>query len=265
MEEEQIYTLYMHKNKVNNKKYIGITKQNPPSRRWANGKGYTKNPFFNAAIEKYGWEDGFEHIIIEDKLTQEEACIKEKEFISIFDTTNPEKGYNLSDGGIHLGPTSFEKMTEWANNNKRFGEDNVNSKKIRCIETGDVFGSIEEAVRWCDSTKVGECCRGHRKHAGVHPETGIKLSWEYADENELVTIYCHEKTINKKKKIAHYNDFKVLCIETNEIFDSETQACEAYKAAKGTIGRACNGKRKTALGKHWQWIKKGDIINDKRS
>ena len=46
------------------------------------------------------------------------------------------------------------------------------TKKVKCNETGDVFISIAEAIRWCGSQKVGECCSGNRAHAGKHPLTG---------------------------------------------------------------------------------------------
>lgn len=36
--EERNYKVYIHTNKLNNKKYIGITKQDP-ERRWKNGWG----------------------------------------------------------------------------------------------------------------------------------------------------------------------------------------------------------------------------------
>ncbi len=244
----------MHRNKRNGKVYIGITRQNPPEKRWAKGRGYHHNEYFRAAIEKDGWEEGFEHIILEDHLSQEEACKKEKELIKAYDATNPEKGYNLADGGVHLGPTSFEKLTEWHNTHKKFGKDNVSSKRVRCIETNDVFGSISEACRWCDSTKVGECCRGHRKHAGTHPKTGIQLSWEYVDDDTEVTIICNEHQDNEYRWKPTDKYKKVMCIETEEVFRTEAEACKKYGAARGTIGRACSGKRKSALGKHWKWV-----------
>ena len=67
----------MHKNKINGKIYIGKT--NNIKNRWRkDGKGYckkdSKSLFWNA-ICKYGW-DNFEHIIIEDGLTSEEAIKK---------------------------------------------------------------------------------------------------------------------------------------------------------------------------------------------
>lgn len=43
------YTIYMHKNKINGKIYIGQTCQKP-ERRWDNGKHYKDCPVFNNAI-----------------------------------------------------------------------------------------------------------------------------------------------------------------------------------------------------------------------
>ena len=87
----------MHKNKLNNKVYIGITGRNPEA-RWANGNGYKYNLHFYRSIQKYGW-DGFEHIILEDDLTREEAKEKEIYYIKKYNSTNQDNGYNISRGG----------------------------------------------------------------------------------------------------------------------------------------------------------------------
>lgn len=57
------FTVYMHVNKINDKKYIGITCQKPDT-RWLNGYGYLeqsengryKQDAFAKAILKYGWD-----------------------------------------------------------------------------------------------------------------------------------------------------------------------------------------------------------------
>ena len=66
------WTVYMHINKLNNKKYVGITSRNPNERWGKNGNRYKSSPHFYSAIQKYGW-DNFEHIILKDNLTSEEA------------------------------------------------------------------------------------------------------------------------------------------------------------------------------------------------
>lgn len=93
---ENMYTVYMHRNKINQKVYIGITGQKPET-RWNNGAGY-HNTYFANAIKKYGW-DNFEHIILFTGLTKEEAGAKERELIAIYNATDKERGYNIAIGG----------------------------------------------------------------------------------------------------------------------------------------------------------------------
>lgn len=66
------YKIYMHKNKINNKIYIGQTKQSLNS-RFKNGNGYQSCPLFFRAIKKYGWEN-FEHIILEENISSLEVA-----------------------------------------------------------------------------------------------------------------------------------------------------------------------------------------------
>ena len=94
-----MYKLYVHTNLLNNKKYVGITSKNNLNDRFMNGNGYKNNPRFWKDIQKYGWESGFKHEVLLEELSVEEACKKEIEYISLFNTTNPKFGYNRSAGG----------------------------------------------------------------------------------------------------------------------------------------------------------------------
>ena len=49
--------IYMHKNKINGKVYIGQTIQDDPNKRWKNGHNYKTCTFFAHAIKKYGWNN----------------------------------------------------------------------------------------------------------------------------------------------------------------------------------------------------------------
>ncbi|WWT40094.1 hypothetical protein [Staphylococcus phage PT1-1] len=93
------YVLYEHVNKKNGKKYIGIT--NDISVRWRNNgiayKPYDKHAgVFWLAIQKYGW-DGFEHNILVEGLTFEEACDLEIKEIAKYDMRKDL--YNRAIGG----------------------------------------------------------------------------------------------------------------------------------------------------------------------
>lgn len=100
---EKTWTVYMHTNKINNKVYVGITKQKI-TKRWKNGFGYLEKrpdgkyyqPKIARAIMKYGWNN-FEHIIWAEGLSHDEACKTEKLLIGIWDTIN--NGYNITAGG----------------------------------------------------------------------------------------------------------------------------------------------------------------------
>ena len=103
------YCIYIHKNKINGKMYIGQTCQKPEYRWGKNGEGYKKCPAFYIAIQKYGW-DNFEHIVFLSNLTMEEANLKEQELITLYKTTQKEFGYNLQKGGQNREPSEETKL-----------------------------------------------------------------------------------------------------------------------------------------------------------
>ena len=95
------FCVYVHTNKINNKKYVGQTCQKPES-RWGNqGCGYKGCLLFERAIQKYGW-DNFEHEIVYDGLTQDEANYYEEMLIEQYHTTDSDFGYNIRSGGSHM-------------------------------------------------------------------------------------------------------------------------------------------------------------------
>jgi group I intron endonuclease len=89
----------------NGKKYCGYTSQDL-KKRWNNGHGYEKCPLVYKAILKYGWDKVKKEIIFKSQ-NEEEALLKEKEIIKLFDLINPEKGYNLHEGGRPTGGAQF--------------------------------------------------------------------------------------------------------------------------------------------------------------
>ena len=62
------------------------------------------------------------------------------------------------------------------------GDKSPVAKKVKCVNTGEIFNSIREAGDFCNMkhpSNISECCKGKRKTAGKHPVTGEKLIWEY--------------------------------------------------------------------------------------
>lgn len=94
-----MYYVYLHTNKSNGKKYVGMTGK-LPKQRWQKGRGYLHNKSFYEDILKYGWDEGFTHEVLYANLTKIEARVKESRLIAEYNLTNPLYGYNLKGGKI---------------------------------------------------------------------------------------------------------------------------------------------------------------------
>ena len=222
MNANNSWNVYIHTNKFNGKKYVGITKH-PPKKRWKNGLGYKNNNHFWRAIQKYGW-DNFKHEIILQNETFEYACAVEKCLIKHYKTKNQKYGYNLTDGGEGLcGWTPTEetrkKMRENHadfngsrnpnyNNHKLAGKNNPNygkrhskdaiekikaanagvanknRKAVYCIELNAPFFSSREAekVTGVDHSGIIKCCKHKAYFCGKDMSTKSPLHWIYIEE-----------------------------------------------------------------------------------
>ena len=226
-----MWIIYAHINKTNGKRYIGQTKQTP-NERWRSGKGYKGSPYFYHAIQKYGWNN-FEHQIIEkDISTQEEANLKEKYWISIFQSNDHKYGYNIEVGGHYYPLQAIEKIKElWKQPD--FYEQFC--KKVICTNNGHIYRSISEAARQTNGNKKGIAnnCKGKSNSSGVDEETGLPLVWSFYEEGKEYS-YIHPL---KKSKRAR----QVICLTTGKIFDSITQAAEYYgiESQATSISRCC--------------------------
>ena len=104
--EERKYCVYMHTS-PSGKVYIGITRTSPEKRWRKNGCGYKKQKYFWRAIQKYGW-DNFEHEILHENLTKEEAEQIEINLIAYYKSDQRDYGYNVEHGGNSTGKISDE-------------------------------------------------------------------------------------------------------------------------------------------------------------
>ena len=167
------FTIYIHRNTVNNKAYIGQTCQKPED-RWA--RGYKGCTHFQHAIEKYGWSK-FEHIIWATGLTQEEANDMETKLIALFNTTNSEYGYNLRAGGHN---SALSEETKQKMKGTRSGAKNGRARKVNqytldgeLIKTWDYITQAANNLG-LHKTSITACCRGKMNQTG-----GFK--WKYSE------------------------------------------------------------------------------------
>lgn len=237
------HCIYMHKNKISGKVYIGQTLQENPNDRWQNGHGYSKQSKFFSDIVKYGWLN-FEHSILEQGLTQQEANEREIFWIRHFDSC--KNGYNT--------------ITE---NNKTKAQKKADGF-IVCLNTNKVYRTLKEASldTGVDPSAISRCYAGQRKSAGVID--GVPRFWILSTaDNEL---------INKIKE--NYNDAirKIICIETSRVFDSLDEVI-AYcglpvtSSNRGRLKNILNNQTGASFGRdkelniklHWRYIANNQI------
>ena len=64
---------------------------------------------------------------------------------------------------------------------------NPASRKVQCVETGQIFDTVSLASQWCNNGKnslrssIAKQIAGKRKSCGKHPKTGEKLHWRYIE------------------------------------------------------------------------------------
>lgn len=222
------YCVYCHTNKINGKKYIGITSQNP-EKRWRNGDGYKNNKYFYRSIKKYGWHNFFHEILYVD-LRKEDAERLEIKLIAEYETTNNEKGYNIEAGG-----NGTEKFTD------------------------DIKSKISASLK-------GHICSDETKkkisiaNKGRLRRKGYKMSEKAIEINRRSHIGQRPWNLGKKwsaEEKARFGGKKVRCVELNKIYLTAHEASADLGIDVSSICKCRKGKVKTAGGYHWEEV--GDL------
>ena len=167
---EKKYCVYVHTNKANGKRYVGITSM-LPERRWANGRGYRSNRLFYRAIRKYGW-DGFIHEILESGLTKQSAYEKEVELIHSMQLANPEYGYNIDRGGNGSNRITEETRKKLSDGTKRYYREHPEAKEANANRLRNMPHNTDALARYRkEHPDYGEI-HGERLRAywAEHPE-----------------------------------------------------------------------------------------------
>jgi len=253
-----MFTVYIHRNKSNGKVYVGITSQIPSYRWGAAGHGYKTQRLFWRAIKKYGWEN-FEHIIVAEKLTKEEAGLLEQQLIALYNSTDPSRGYNSSIGGdlpalgFHHTEDAKRKISEAGKLHpptvycKEAGNQ-ARRKRVYQYSTGGellkIWDSIAEAARSIGgSPAIYQCCGGQTKQASGYV-------WRYEGDGFDKYDTVQRSNEARKQRVAKCSeDGKVF-----EVYNSQGEASRMTGISQGNIGACCRGERNKAGGYVWRVI-----------
>ena len=234
MENRKLYCVYMHRNKINDKKYIGITCRKPEHRWGKDGHSY-KGQVFKKAIEKYGWNN-FDHVILFNELSAEDAYKKEQELIKLYKSNQKEFGYNLSAGGEH-GSTGY-----------------LNNSMSIVVYQYDLDGnfiaeypSLSEAERvtGISNSSISSCCKGKQMYTG-------EFQWSYTKVDKMPKIDKHQLISDKVRKKGK----PVYCYDMDGNFikkyNSARIASEETNTNQSQINVCCSGR--TRYSNNFQWF-----------
>ncbi|MBP3931432.1 MAG: NUMOD4 motif-containing HNH endonuclease [Peptostreptococcaceae bacterium] len=124
-----------------------------------------------------------------------EWCTKGENLKHAYDIGLKKKpiGADNPNYGIKFSEERIKKMTR--NRAYHYGENHERAKKVICINTGEVFNSMIDAVNKYNLsyTTLVNCCKGRKKSCGKHPETKAALKWCYLDQYKLKQKYIDIK------------------------------------------------------------------------
>jgi len=219
-----IYSIYKITNTINNKVYIGFTKN--PNIRLNNHKTYStrkKNKFYNA-ICKYGW-DCFVFEIIYQSLDGEH-CLNNMESHFINEYNSYFDGYNSTLGGegtLDVIVSQQTKIKQSKSRDGRFLAKDCNGK-IYTIKnddprflSGELVG-INKGVSQDEKTlmKLSESRKGNKYRLGIKHSDEIKkiISKRTSEalkgkpKNKVSCPHCHKIGGQGNMKRYHFNNCK---------------------------------------------------------
>lgn len=122
------------------------------------------------------------------------------------------------------------------------------AKQIVCLNNKEVYITISEASAKynINEKSIIDCCKGKDFSAGKDPNTKERLFWMYKSDydqlNEIqITDYLLNKKIDNYKNNIHGK--AVICITTNEIFETIMDGSRAHNISDSGIRKCCKELR----------------------
>ena len=240
-----------------------------PEDRWANGRGYRACRHFARAINKYGW-DKFDHEVIKNNLTFEEANSLERELIKRYSSNNPEYGYNITDGGTngkHSEETKrllseiktgckISEETKRKISEALSGENGYWYGKTRPKETREKISNAkkgipvpEELKRQISEKLKGEGCYWYGKHLSEEHKQKLR-------ERNLGKVTPPEVREKISKSLLNKNGTPVSQYSLDgkliNTYPSLAEAARRVDGCASTILKCCKEKMKFAYNSQWR-------------
>lgn len=235
--------IYKTTNLINGKIYIG-QHQNVKFEFSYYGSG----KILKRAIKKYGTKN-FKVELLYWANDVDDLCINEIWFISHFNSTSINVGYNISTGGksgskgTKLSIESIERIRE-----KLKGKTPWN---LGIPSSEEVKEKMRGRIGWNKGLKMGAAFSAKLSLALKGREVWNKGILRTDEEKRKMS---ETKKANGKQKGKNNPSARaVICVETGEIFDTMKEAGVKYNCSSSLICSVCRNNKKAAKGFHWQY------------
>ena len=196
-----MYIIYLLTNKVNSKVYIGVT--NNYTKRMREHKGTYNNYLISKAIKKHGWNNFNSQILLETEDAEFAYKVAESSFIQQYQSNNPEKGYNLTEGGqgtLGFSPTpeTRQRMRE-----KKLGK-KLTTEHIQKISKSALGRTFTKETK----NKISNKLKGNKNFQGKTFTDEVKqiLSEHKAKDWQL---------LSPNNEIINIHNMIKFCIDNN--------------------------------------------------
>ena len=232
------YLVYCHTS-PSGKRYVGITCTSA-EQRWSNGSGYKKNFYFYRAIQKYGW-DSFQHTILFEGLTLDEAKAIEIHLIKEWNLTDKQFGYNLREGG----DGSFTIESRMKMSASRIG----NKNSVGRVITDEQRNKISNTLKAYYSTHPNPF---EGKHHNEEVKAKLRAR-EFTAETRVRMSKNHANVSGKANPSAKPVVQLSTSGEVIKRYEYASQAAKELSLDLSTIIKCCRGKNKTCGGYRWAY------------
>lgn len=123
--------IYVATNLLNNKRYVGQTTGSLNRRISSHLSNTSSDNYFHSSLKEYGYEN-FKWEIVDAVENKNQLDVSEQYYINFYDTTNNDKGYNSTTGGINfISDETKEKMSKSHTGDKNYNYGKHLSEKTK--------------------------------------------------------------------------------------------------------------------------------------
>ena len=251
--------IYCIENTVNNKKYIGLSRN--IEQRWNEHRsklrrGKHVNIYLQRAWNYYG-EDAFNFYIVEH-CDSNMLSEREEYYITKYQTLSHESGYNLTNGGEDAATTN---------------------KMVISYKTGHIYKSVHSAAENNDVADITMIawCKKHRNFMYLDEwnslsdyEQGYWRSFDWGTADHIRLSKAHSRDNLTKDTLKKLSDatsgnrnprsFPIYCPELDEELWGAKEAHEKYGVCVSSISQCISGKlghagKHPITGEKLHWVK----------